>query len=131
DPDSGYPSWFTTATINKARAAVAALLGGTPPPSIAPTPTPSASIDPKPGAPDVLVDVAPGVATVNWTLPPSGGAADSFEYQLDGSGTWLAAGDSPLTISGLAAGAHTVQIQATNTHGSTLSEVKDFTIVAP
>src|SRR4029077_3060857 len=74
------------------------------------------------GAPDVIITGMPVVKTsatgATFTFTISGGSAD---YQVDG-GAFLVA-TSPIVLSGLAAGAHTLTIRSTFDH----SHLQTFT----
>ncbi|MGD0882481.1 MAG: putative Ig domain-containing protein [Acidimicrobiales bacterium] len=86
--------------------------------------SPSGTLTPSgpPGAP-TITSISPedGALQVNFSAPTTSTPINGYQYQLDGTGPWLAsaATSSPLTISGLTDGtSYSVEIEAINDVGT-------------
>jgi hypothetical protein len=86
--------------------------------------SPSAPVTPvgPPSAPTITaVNPDDGALSVSFSAPGSGAPFSGYDYQLNGSGTWIPSGSvtSPLVIAGLTDGAtYSVQLRADNAIGS-------------
>ena len=80
-------------------------------------------------APTVTIDPVAVSGTTAKVTFSSDDAAATVKCKLDGGA--FAPCSSPATFAGLAAGAHTIAVQATDTHGNTGSATRAFDVAAP
>ena len=98
--------------------AVNSIGGGAPTPSLSATPAPT-----EPDAPESLEATAgDGKVTLRWTAPPDDGgdSVTHYEYEQDGSGTWISTGSAETThtVTGLVNGqSYTFRVRAVNGRG--------------